>query len=132
MHLGLMGLKVILALVALVEHALVGMVNPLVIQVDEVSRLVDGNLGQRLVNKPVRGFEVIGYLDKSNKECEHGSRTMMSDKPLYLRLARCSVLESRRQPVRTEAVQYNRVVIRNAVAEDSRDGELNRDGFAGD
>jgi hypothetical protein len=52
-----------------------------------------------------------------------GSRTMMSDLTPYPRMARCSILESRRQPVPTDAVSYNRFVMRNAVAEDARDGE---------
>jgi hypothetical protein len=47
----------------------------------------------------------------------------MSKPTPCLRMAECLIFESRRQTVRADAVSYNRFVMRNAVAEDGRDGE---------
>ena len=71
--LGFVELEGVVALVTLVEDALLGTIRALVTHVDEGGGLVAGNLGQRVRNQRVEGFEVVGEHGKADNQSKHGA-----------------------------------------------------------
>jgi hypothetical protein len=70
---------------------------------------------------PIR-FTIVEPWALRSVFTRRNGQTMMSDQTPYLRMARCLILVARRQSVDTDAASYNRFVMRNAAAEESRDG----------
>ena len=71
--LGFVELEGVVALVTLIEDALVGTIRALVTHIDEGAGLVARNLDQRVRHQRVEGFEVVGEHGKANHQIKHGA-----------------------------------------------------------